>query len=97
MSVCCNTIIAAQSYHSYQISVPVINVGLRIGPLSEKSKDPGSLGKNSLFYWGKNSRNCHPQNRDDSADVVRLMNALNSSQVQRLKIYSPPVLRMRLV
>jgi len=44
---------AAQSYQSYQISVLVINVGLRIGPLSVKSKDPCSLGKDSLFYWKK--------------------------------------------
>jgi len=33
--------------------VSVINVGLRIGPLSVKSKDPGSFGKDSLFYWKK--------------------------------------------
>jgi len=47
-------IIAAQSYQSYQISVSVMNVGLLIGPLSVKSKDPGSaqpilLEKNSDF------------------------------------------------
>ena len=46
--------IAAQSYQSYQISVSVMNVGLLIGPLSVKSKDPGSaqpilLEKNSDF------------------------------------------------
>jgi len=40
--------------HSYQISVSVKNVGLLIGPLSVKSKDPGSLCKDSLFYWKKN-------------------------------------------
>jgi len=68
----------------------VINVGLRIGPLSVKSEDPGSLGKASLFYWNK-LRVMHKT--DNSADVVRLMNALNSSQVQRLKTYSPLVLR----
>jgi len=91
------SILLQQSNQSYQISVSVINVGLRTGPLSVKSKDPGSFGKDSLFYWKKTSRNRHAQNRDGSADVVRLMNALNSSQVQRLKTYSPPVLRMRLV
>jgi len=41
--------------HSYQISVSVKNVGLLIGPLSVKSKDPGSLCKDSLFYWKKTS------------------------------------------
>ena len=41
--------------HSYQISVSVKNVGLLIGPLSVKSKDPGSLCKDSLFYWKKAS------------------------------------------
>jgi len=35
------------------VSVSVINVGLLIGPLSVKSKDPGFLGKDSLFYWKK--------------------------------------------
>ena len=32
----------------------VINVGLLIGPLSVKCKDPGSLGKDRLFCWKKN-------------------------------------------
>jgi len=35
--------------------VSVINVGLLTGPLSVRSKVPGSLGKDSLFYWGKHS------------------------------------------
>jgi len=75
----------------------MINVGLRIGPLSVKSKDPGSLGKDSLFYWRKKLRVVVMHKTDGSADVVRLMNALNSSQVQRPETYSSPVLRMRLV
>jgi len=45
--------IAAQSCQSYQVSESMINVGLHIRPLSVKSKDPGSLGKDSLFYWEK--------------------------------------------
>jgi len=55
----------------------VINVGLCVGPLSVKSKDPGSLGKDRLFYWKKTLRNCHAQNREDSVGVVQL---LSSSQ-----------------